>query len=205
MIQPFGGLVALVTSLFCLSFPIRSARDSCERDRDHAMGGCESSLYRILSTSRAQSRHFVSILRASFNSNLSRVSSRFTETLPVELQNFRIEPLGTGFELALVGTLLITDMLASHLATQRYFRKQNNLWFEHRQQLWAWVHHIALVTSSWSKTIPNKNASSEERTLAPRNLQEVAKVEKTLLASLRESQTKLTESFLNKSPRPGLT
>ena len=52
---------------------------------------------------------------------------------------------------------------------------------------------LLLFTSSWSKTIPNKNASSEERTLALETYKKLRKVEKTLLASLRESQTKLTE------------
>ena len=134
MIQLFGGLVALLVTvavLFVISKTMRLAIHAREREIEIMQWVGASHLFiRIPFYIEGAVQGILSAFSALLSTRiLVELAPRFTETLPVELQNFRIEPLGTGFELALVGTLLITGMLASHLATQRYFRKQNNLWF----------------------------------------------------------------------------
>ena len=134
MIQLFGGLVALLVTvavLFVISNTMRLAIHAREREIEIMQWVGASHLFiRIPFYIEGATQGVLSAIFALFSTrSLIALAPQFTDTLPAELQNFRIEPLGIGFELALLGTLVITGIVASHLATQRYFRKQNNLWF----------------------------------------------------------------------------
>ena len=54
---------------------------------------------------------------------------RFAAGLPQEFQNFQLQALSTGFEVGLIVGLLLIGLMASHLATSRYFRQQAKSWF----------------------------------------------------------------------------
>ncbi len=134
MVKLFGGLVALLVTiavLFVISNTMRLAIHAREKEVEIMQWvGAGHLFIRVPFYIEGAIQGAASALVAIGATRLLvEIAPTFIQTLPEELQQFRVEPLGLFFETGLLGGLVITGIIASHLATQRYFRKQTNLWF----------------------------------------------------------------------------
>lgn len=134
MVKLFGGLVALLVTiavLFVISNTMRLAIHAREKEVEIMQWvGAGHLFIRIPFYIEGAIQGAVSaVVAISATRLLVEVAPSFIQNLPEELQQFRVEPLGLIFEVGLLGGLVATGIIASHLATQRYFRKQSNLWF----------------------------------------------------------------------------
>jgi cell division transport system permease protein len=134
MVKLFGGLVALLVTiavLFVISNTMRLAIHAREKEIEIMQWvGAGHLFIRVPFYIEGAIQGAVSALLAITATRLLvEIAPRFIENLPAELQNFRVEPLGIFFETGLLGGLVATGIIASHLATQRYFKKQSALWF----------------------------------------------------------------------------
>jgi cell division transport system permease protein len=134
MVKLFGGLVALLVTiavLFVISNTMRLAIHAREKEIEIMQWvGAGHLFIRVPFYIEGAIQGGVSaLISISATRLLVELAPRFIQNLPAELQNFRVEPLGIFFEAGLVGGLIATGIIASHLATQRYFRKQSARWF----------------------------------------------------------------------------
>lgn len=134
MVKFFGGLVALLVTiavLFVISNTMRLAIHAREKEVEIMQWvGAGHLFIRIPFYIEGAIQGAASaVVAITATRLLVEVAPSFIQDLPQELQQFRVEPLGLIFELGLLGGLVATGIIASHLATQRYFRKQSNLWF----------------------------------------------------------------------------
>lgn len=134
MVRFFGGLVALLVTvavLFVISNTMRLAIHARQKEIEIMQWVGASELFiRLPFYIEGAVQGILSSLVAVFSTRLTvELAPEFMSSMPSDLGRFKLQPLTESFELSLIITLCFVGIIASHLATQRYFKKQTRLWF----------------------------------------------------------------------------
>ena len=134
LVRLFGGLVALLVTiavLFVISNTMRLAIHAREKEIEIMQWvGAGHMFIRAPFYIEGCIQGLVSAgIAVVATRGLIQLGPSLAAKLPEEFQNFQLQALSNTFEIGLSVGLLLIGLIASHLATSRYFRQQSSLWF----------------------------------------------------------------------------